>query len=220
MPSFAERAAGVSLGAALAGLAALRRGKAFHPKGVVHAATLTITDPPASAPASAVLGRPGEHRAIVRFSRALGLPERWPDLLGMTIRLPDAYGPGAHQDFLLVTSVDAPVLHHAFLPVTRVDQRPYSSSLPYRAGGDPFLVGTLPDGAGRFRLAVAPVMGHFRAIGELTIGERLAPELDALPFSPWNCGGGLTPSGFLNALRRYAYPMSQNAWRRTRHRAR
>jgi hypothetical protein len=216
MPSAAERVTGVSLGALLAGIAALRRGKAFHPKGVVHAARLAITDPPACARGSTLLGRPGEHAAIVRFSRALGLPAPLPDLFGMTIRLPDAYGPGAHQDLLLVTSVDAPVLHHVFLPVTDVDQRPYSSSLPYRAGGDPFLVGALPDAPDRFRLAVSPLMGRFRAIGELTIGERLAPELDALPFNPWNCGGGLHPSGFLNALRRYAYPMSQRAWRRMR----
>jgi hypothetical protein len=214
VPSAAERAAGVSLGALLAGLAALRRGKAFHPKGVVHAATLAVTDPPACAQGSTLLGRPGEHRALVRFSRALGLPAPWPDLMGMAIRLPDAYGEGAHQDFLLVTSVDAPVLHHVFLSVTRIDQRPYSSSLPYRAGGDPFLVGTLPDGPDRFRFAVAPVMGRFRAVGSVAIGERLAPELDAMTFDPWHRGGGLEPSGFLNALRRYAYPMSQRAWRR------
>jgi hypothetical protein len=216
MPSVAERATGIALGAALAGLAALRRGKAFHPKGVVHAATLTVTDPPAYARGSALLGRPGEHRALVRFSRALGLPAPLPDLLGMAIRVPDAYGAGAHQDFLLVTSVDAPVLHHVFLPVTKVDRRPYSSSLPYRAGGDPFLVGTVPESEQRFALAVAPVMGRFRAIGTVTVGERLEPELDAMTFDPWHCGGGLVPSGFLNALRRYAYPMSQWAWLRSR----
>ena len=33
----------------------------------------------------------------------------------------------------MVSSVDLPVLHHIFLPAGDVQQRPYSSSLPYRA---------------------------------------------------------------------------------------
>jgi hypothetical protein len=57
-----------------------------------------------------------------------------PDLLGMSIRVPDAYGPGRHQDFLLVTSIDLPVLHHVFIPAADAQQRPFSSSLPYPRG--------------------------------------------------------------------------------------
>jgi hypothetical protein len=155
----------------------------------------------------------------------------------MSIRVLAPYGSGQHQDFLLVTSVDRPLLHHVFVPATDVQQRVYTSSLPYRAGGDLFLVGALPDSrsprpagesefdrldaaasTGRlvFQLAVAPLRGRFRPVAELQVGARLARELDALRFNPWNTGGGMEPAGWLNGARDRAYKLSQAAWRRTR----
>jgi hypothetical protein len=229
--------AGTSLGLALAGVAAVRRGKAVHPHGVVHAARLVVPGGDPAPPGAQLLSRPGEHAAIVRFSRSLGLPRPVPDLLGMSIRLPDVYGAGRHQDFLLVTSADVPVLNRGFLPARDVWQRPYTSSLPYRAGDRKFIVGALPQaplhrpsgeteldrlgaaaasGGVRFRLAVAGPLGHFEPVAELHVRERLDPALDAMRFDPWNCGGGLEPAGFLNRLRDYAYPLSQAAWRITR----
>jgi hypothetical protein len=173
--------------------------------------------------------------AVVRFSRSIGVPRPIPDLLGASLRVLDAYGEGRHQDALMVTSVDLPVLHHAFVPATDFQQRPYTSSLPYRAGDETFLLGLVPDDAsprpagvdeferldraartGRlvFGLAVAPIGGRFRRVAILHVGERLPSSLDALPFDPLTCGGGLRPIGFLNRLRDYAYPMSQAAWAR------
>jgi hypothetical protein len=232
-------AAGLALGAVLGGLAAVRRGKAVHPKGVVYDAQLEVRGNRGAPPAAELLSRPAEHRAIVRFSRSLGLPRPIPDLLGLSLRILDAHGDGRHQDFLLVTSADLPLVHHVFLPALDVQQRPYTSSLPYRAGGDLFLIGAVPrrdsprpagDGefhrlqaaadTGRlaFDLAVAPVMGRFQPIGILRIGRRLAQELDALRFNPWNTGGGLEPAGWLNGARDRAYKLSQGAWRRTHRR--
>lgn len=230
-------AAGLSIGAVLAALAAVRRGKAFHPEGVVYDARLAIAGDPAAPQGAELLSRRGEHRAIARFSRAVGLPRPIPDLLGLSLRVPDAYGTGSHQDFLLVTSADYPLLHHIFLPAVDVQQRPYTSSLPYRAEGDLFLVGAVPqagsprlDGrdefdrlqaaasTGRlaFDLAVAPISGRFRPVGSLHIGRRLSQELDALRFNPWNTGGGMELAGWLNGARDRAYKLSQGAWRRAR----
>jgi hypothetical protein len=201
---------GAGIGGVLAALAAVRGGKAVHPHGVVHSARLVMDGSGPSG--SALLGRPGEHRALIRFSRSLGLPRPLPDLFGISIRVPDAYGEGAHQDLLMVTSADMPLLHHVFLPVRRIDQRPYSSSLPYRAGGERFLVGALPLDEHRFQLAVAPLMGRFRPVADLRVEERLPDALDALRFNPWNTGGGLEPAGVLNGARDRAYKMSQGAW--------
>jgi hypothetical protein len=232
----ASEAIGVSVGGVLAALAAVRRGKAVHPHGAVHAARLVVPGDPHAPRGARLLSEPGEHAALVRFSRSVGVPRPIPDLLGMSIRLPGVYGPGLDQDLLLVTSADLPVVHHVFLPATDVQQRPYTSSLPYRAGGERFLIGALPDpsaprpdgdteldrldaaartGRLRFQLAVAPLMGRFRPVAELWIGDRLAGELDALRFNPWNCGGGLEPIGALNGARDRAYKLSQAAWRRT-----
>ena len=234
---FLAEAAGISIGAVLAALAAVRRGKAFHPEGVVYDARLVVPGAPAAPRGAKLLSQPGEHRSLVRFSRAVGLPRPIPDLLGLSMRLPDVYGRGRHQDFLLVTSADYPLLHHIFLPAVDAQQRPYTSALPYRAGGDLFLVGALPDSdsprpAGRnefdrlkaaaltgrlsFQLAVASMAGRFRRVGTVHIGERLGPELDALRFNPWNTGGGMKPAGWLNGARDRAYKLSQATWRRTR----
>jgi hypothetical protein len=204
-----------------------------HPDGVVHRARLRVDGAPHAPQAADLLARPGDHEAVLRFSRSVGVPRPVPDLLGVSLRVVDAYGPGRHQDVMMVSSVDRPVLHHVFVPATDFQQRVYSSSLPYRAGDETFLLGVLPDpgsprpdgddefdrlaaaaGTGRlsFVLAVAPVEGRFRPVGRLEVGEPLPPATDAMRFNPFNCGGGLEPTGFLNRLRDYAYPLSQAAW--------
>jgi hypothetical protein len=242
MPSsptrLASDAAGWAVSGVLAVVAAVRRGKAVHPHGAVHRATLRVPGDPAAPSAARLLSEPGEHAAIVRFSRSVGLPRPLPDLLGMSIRVLDAYGDGRHQDLLLVTSVDLPLIHHVFVPAGDVQARIYSSSLPFSAGEERFLIGALPrsnsprpqggneldrlaraaaTGELRFDLAVAPLEGRFRPVAELQVGERLGPELDALRFNPFNCGGGMAPSGMFNRWRAGAYPLSQGAWRRTKH---
>ena len=231
----AVEAAGYGLGVLLAVLAAARRGKPVHQHGISYRARL-IVDGAAQAPqASKLLSTRSEHSVVMRFSRSLGMPRPLPDLLGVSLRVLDAYGEGRHQDLLLVSSVDLPVLHHLFVPATDVQQRPYSSSLPYHAGDESFLVGVVPDArsprppgddeldrlgraaeTGRltFGLAIAPVGGRFRRVGRLYVAERLAPEVDALRFNPFNCGGGMWPTGALNRIRDYAYPLSQRAWAR------
>jgi len=228
-------ATGYGLGAVLAAVAAARGGKAVHPSGVVYGARLVVDGAEDAPRGSQLLGRAAEHRALMRFSRSLGLPRPVPDLLGVSLRVLDAYGPARHQDFMLVSSVDRPVLHHIFVPARDTQQRPYSSSLPYRAGDETFLIGLLPDAdsprppgddefdrlqraadTGRltFGLAVAAGGGRFRRVGTLHVARRLPQSADALRFSPFHCGGGLEPVGVLNRLRDYAYPLSQAAWAR------
>ncbi len=227
------KAAGYAVGAVLAGVAAVRRGKAVHPHGLVFEGELVVgaVSPPLDR--AELFANPRRLPAIVRFSRSVGLPRPVPDLLGMAIRVPDAYGGGRHQDFLMVTSLDAPVLHHVFLPARDAQQRPYSSSLPYQIGDRKLLVGALPradsprppggdelerlraaaaTGELVFDLAVAEIWGRFTPVAELRVTTALPDEADALRFNPWNTGGGLEPAGVLNRMRDYAYPLSQRAW--------
>jgi hypothetical protein len=205
---------GAVTGTVLAGVSAARRTKSVHPRGTVREATLTITGSPAAPAGSTLLSEPGTHRALVRFSRSIGLPHPLPDLLGMAIRVLDVYGPGRHQDFLLITSIDAPVLHHLFVPAAHVRQRAYTSSLPYSAGGRRLLMGAVPAGED-FELAVAPLSGRFAPVGRLRLGATLPPGANALRFNVRdNTGGGLEPSGAINRMRDLAYPMSQWAWAR------
>jgi hypothetical protein len=231
--ALAVAVAGRGLGGALAALAWARGGKPVHPHGAVHRARLVVEGGPDAPAGSRLLSTPAEHAALVRFSRSLGLPRPLPDLLGMSLRVLDAYGEGHHQDLLLVTSVDLPVLHHLFLPASDMQQRIYSSSLPYRAGAQTFLVGAEPDprsprpsghdeldrlaraaatGELRFGLTTARIGGRFRRVATIHVGERLPDRLDALRFNPFNSGGGMRPVGLLNRLRDHAYPLSQRAW--------
>jgi hypothetical protein len=208
-------------------LSAARGKRAFHPHGVVLEAAFTPYVQPA--PTGIEILDSGERPALVRCSRALGLPEPAPDILGFSIRFPDAYGPGRHQDLLCVTSFDSPVAHHALVPATSFFSRPYSSLLAYRTPGGTRLFGVLPVGGGpplgprleqvsaaaragsaNFELALSPLMGRFESVGSIRLGEQLPPaEGERLRFNPWNSGGGLRPTGPLMGLRDPAYKGSQ-----------
>ena len=227
-----SRATAAVLGHAFAGLARLRAGKPVHPRGMVYEATLEISGAPAAPRAVAFLSTAGRHTGIVRFSRSIGTPAWLPDAFGLALRLTDLHGRGRHQDFLLVTSIDHPVLHHLLVPVRDAQSRAYSSSLPYLAGSEKVLIGALPlpdsprapgptaderliraaaTGRLRFALAVAPYRGRFAPIGELIVGRRLPAGHDAVAFDPYNTGGGLEPTGALNRLRPRVYADSRAA---------
>ena len=220
-------------GALFKGLSRARRAKSAHPRGAVYEATVRV-DGGAHVPSrAALLATPAEHPAVVRFSRSFGLPRRLPDLLGIALRLPNVHGDGLHQDFLMVSSIDAPVLHHLFVPVLDPQRAPYSSSLPYRAGSERFIVGVQPvadsprpsgrsidekldraaaTGLLRFDLSIASLAGRFRPVGQVRVVRRLPDAANGIRFNPWNTGGGLEPAGALNRLRAYAYPASQAGW--------
>jgi len=232
-PRRAADAAGAAIGAVLGAVAVLRRAKPVHPHGATYRARLSVPGAACAPAGSTLLSTPAEHDAIVRFSRSLGAPRPLPDLLGMSIRVIDAYGRDRHQDLLLVTSGARPLLHHVFLPARDVQQRPYSSGLPYAAGMRRFVVGALPDagsprpagddeldrlaraaatGELTFGLAVAAIGGRFERVATLRVTPGPLPDtFEALRFNAFLCGGGLQPSGALNRMRRSGYPLSQRA---------
>ncbi|MDQ3739714.1 MAG: hypothetical protein M3320_08555 [Actinomycetota bacterium] len=148
----------------------------------------------------------------MRLSRALGVPKPLPDILGLAVRILDAHGPRRHQDFLVVTSADAPVLHHLLLPGPLGPYgQSYSSLLPYRVGERLRLIGALPRRPD-FELAVAALGGRWVPVGRLRLGERLSSEASfALRYNVWNCGGGIRPTGPFQGIREPAYRGSQAA---------
>lgn len=157
-----------------------------------------------------LLDVPGEHTAIARLSRGIGLPKPLPDVLGLAVRVVDVHGPNRHQDLLLVTSIDAPVLHHLILPGPLGPYgQSYSSVLAYRVGERLRLFGALPRRPD-FDLALAALGGRWTPFGRLRLGERLAQAAsEALRFNVWNTGGGISPTGPFQAIRAPAYRGSQ-----------
>ncbi|HEX3174981.1 MAG TPA: hypothetical protein VHQ43_12290 [Solirubrobacterales bacterium] len=201
------------------GLSHWRGRRAFHPYGVGFAGELERLDGGAALPAE--IG--GE--AIVRLSRSLGAPEWLPDPCGLALRVPDAYGPGSHQDLLLASSGQAPLARHLLLPSRGFYDRPYSSILPYRLAGKMVVMLALPKrgrGAGpllaelrerdrgdlEFELAIASLRGAPRPVARLHLGHRLpADPTERLDFDPcqqrWRPGArGLAQQAARAELRR------------------
>ena len=196
-------------GAVFGGLSALRRSRIFHPRGTARLATVTI-----SADDHPLHVLTGTHDAIVRTSRGVGLPAPVPDIAGVAIKLLNAHGAGGHQDLLLVSSAAPMGARHLLVPVVEWAASPcYSSLVRYRnAAGERFLVGAAPDGDDALVLSTATVTSPWSVVGSIALGEELDDEAsDALRFSPWHSGGGLTPIGVINRLRRGAYAGSQAA---------
>lgn len=199
----------LATGAVFGGLSAVRRARIFHPRGDARTATVTIA--PGDHPLHVLAGN---HDAIVRCSRGVGLPAPVPDIHGVAIKLLNAHGTGAHHDLLLASSAAPVGARHLLVPVAEWAAPPtYSSIVRYRtAGGERFLVGAAPDGDDRFVLATSTVASPWEVVGEVRLDASLDEDAsDALRFSPWHTGGGITPVGILNRLRRAAYPASQEA---------
>lgn len=202
----------------------VRRARVFHPDGVAFAATVDVAD------AHGVLP-PGSHDALVRFSRGAGLPESMPDILGLALRLVDLYGPGAHQDLLLVTSGSRPGARHALVPSRTFGHRRWSTVLPYVVGGRRVVFGARPtspdlDGARqlddlrrlartgedavRFALEMAEPTGGWQELAAIRVGHECSEaENEGLRFNPANTGGGIQAVGALQTIRRRAYLGSQ-----------
>jgi hypothetical protein len=215
-------------------LAKLRRRRSLHPTGAGYRGWFRVDD---GRPAVALFRSGAAQPALLRFSRAAGLPEPLPDALGVAVKLPDAHGPGADQDLLLTSSIDRPLLRRLLFPATSFVRGAFSTALPYELDGRRvvlLLVPALPNGgrpsngAGRrrggalaeldaaiadglrFQLRTAGSLGPSRPLATLTIGGPLPAEQGRrLRFNPWNTGPGIRPCGWLNLLRDTAYRASQ-----------
>lgn len=197
---------GLATRAVFGGLSAARRARIFHPRGDACTALVTIAD--GDHPLHALAG---EHDAIVRRSRGIGLPPPLPDVDGVAIKLLGAHGPDAHQDLLLVSSLPGVGVRHLLVPVAARAEA-YSSLVRYRnASGVRFLVGATPDGPNRLVLATATLRAAWVPVGTVELRDELDPEASQrLRYSPWHTGAGVQPIGVLNRLRREAYPASQD----------
>jgi len=221
-------------GAFWAALSRLRGGRrSLHPIGIGFDARLVV-DGRGAKTGVPLFDSAGSHRALVRFSRGAGLPEPLPDILGIAIRVLDAHGPGAHQDFLLATSSGAPVAYHALLPARSFFDRTFSSILTYSMGGSLCVVGaharSRPPHGGdaglggvamaaargvlAYDVTIARAFGRFAPVARLEVGERLPDdESERLRFNVWNTGGRVRPAGPFQGVRMPAYEGSQSGRR-------
>lgn len=201
----------------LAGLvASWRHAPALHPRGTVHACTLTVLGGP-SAPQGAagtpgwgarLLDRPARHEGVVRLSRSAGLPRPLPDVDGMAVRLPGAGLDGQDLDLLLVSA-----WRFVFVPTGL--SRTWSCILPFRTGtGRLVLLGARPRRDG-FELFTAAPLGRWRRWAHLAVGERVG---ERLATAPTVGADDLRHVQAFRRLRAQAYVASQAAWGGSRRR--
>jgi hypothetical protein len=179
---------------------------------------------------SPLLDRPGLYDITVRVSRAAGLPDPLPDLLGLAIKIPAANGPGRDQDLLLFSSASGPLARQTAVPATSFLARRYSSISPYLVGGRPVMFGAVASrrvvydggtalaeldvaavtGNLTFDLQVATLVGRWRSVGLIRVGTGVPDaEADGLRFNPWNTGPAILPFGIADAVRRSVYLAAQ-----------
>lgn len=227
---WAAAAAGPAVAAGFYALARLRSRRSLHPAGAGYQGWLEVPTELPARPGVPLLQAGSTHPALIRFSRGAGLPEPLPDALGVAIKLPDAYGPGADQDLLLTSSTDRPLLRRLLFPARSFVRGAFSTALPYDLGSERvvlLLVPVLPptgrstggalaelraatdDGLG-FELRTARTSGRSQPLATVTLGPSLSTEqTETLRFNPWTTGPGIRPSGWLNLLRDAAYRASQ-----------
>jgi hypothetical protein len=129
------------LSAAFDRLAHLRGARAFHPAGRVGTGRIRIERPDAAL--AAALGTE-THPVQVRLSRGIGLPPRWPDLLGLAVRIERA----DPMDLLLTTTVGGRLGRYVVAPARRWTSRVYSTVQPHRAPAGRVVIGVRAAGAG------------------------------------------------------------------------
>ena len=225
MPRPLTAAGRTAAAAVFGGVARVTGSRPLHPLGAAFDATLDV---PAGAPLpeAELFAAPGSHRVVVRFSRGFGLPDPLPEILSMAIKVPDAYGRGSDQDFLLTATGQRPVLRHVFAVGRSHLDRFYSTVLPFRAGERTVVFGAAPVSAGFgrtdgdldelltaaragtlcFDLKVATPRGPWRTIGRLDVGRALSEAREErLAFNSDTTGGGIEPVGWVNRVRGAAY---------------
>ncbi|GAA2941523.1 phosphodiesterase [Streptomyces enissocaesilis] len=206
-----------------------RHAPALHPFGVSCDGVLAV-QPSGPAWGEPWLDTPGDYQVRMRWSRAVGLPGRLPDALGLALRVHGAGGPGRSLDLLLTSSGAGRRTRH--LPLPRLDALagPYSTLLSYRIGEHEALLAAHPDmtsplvpnglatlrttlqaGPLTFRLGAAPPGQGWRALGTLTTGPpHDLPAEDTVSYDPYlNHLPRLHPTARFSGLREAAYAASR-----------
>lgn len=183
-------------------VAAARHARALHPRGRTFEATVRTCG--GGGYGVDLLDRAGRYHALVRLSRGAGLPEPWPDVLGIGLRVRDGGGPGADLDLLFSTAAGrVPLARH--VPMPRRDLAvPYTTLAGYGTRRGRRYLAVLPDPAAddlgaeldtltilavggrvRFLLAIAAPLSGWRVFGRIALGGPVGSDVDrALAFDP------------------------------------
>jgi hypothetical protein len=145
----------------------------------------------------------------VRFSRAVGLPEPLPDVLGLTIRV---QAPARAADLLLATTGTGTRSRFTLLP-RRDAATTYGSLMPYRTPHGPALfLARCDEFDGPITLHVAPPTGAWQQFGRITLETAASPSDPVISFDPLlHPVPGLDIYPWTRRLREAAYAAARSA---------
>lgn len=195
----------------------MRGARVFHPRGVAFEASWE----PVDRDVFAATGLAEDQQAIVRLSKGVGLPDGFPDILGIAIKVLDAHGPRLDQDLLLASAPNLGAGRRMLWLARDFTAATFSSVLAYQVGSlRTHVVARVlgPDGtsladvragaASDLTILLDDTSG--RHLARVRLGSPLGPRSsDDLRFDPWHAGPGLRPVGLANRVRRPAYRASQ-----------
>lgn len=165
-PRLAWSAGGAILAAGTRAVASVRPArKPLHPAGEVRDGRVFRSGSPEPTGVP-WLDEPGEDDAVVRLSRAIGLPERLPDIYGLALRVRSDEGQG---DLLFATTGWGRLSRFVLTPSRQAHTRPLTTLLPYRTESGPVLIGAHGLGGDAYELAWARPTGPWRVFGVLRL---------------------------------------------------
>lgn len=200
--SRAAGAGGALLGSLTRALAAVRPArKPLHPRGRVRHGQLHRRGlrPPVGVD---FLDRVAVDDVLARESRSVGLPEGWPDVQGLALRVTTASGD--QGDLLLGSAGLGRLTRFALVPVRSPYARPLSTLLPFRTTAGPVQLAVTRTGPDRLEvLCAVGLAGEWRSFADLRLSGVDAADVS---FEPVHLGlPGLTTYDWVRRLRAPAY---------------
>ncbi len=175
-------AAGLAFAAGFKALKALRPVRPIHPVGV--ALTGTIARQPGTQKSGiAWADTAGNDAVSARFSRSIGTPPGWPDILGLALRISTDPGPA---DVLLASTGLSRPGRFVLTAHRHASNSKLTSFMPYQGSAGPVLLAAFPERTGQW-LPAGPEAFR-RALGGATWTLGL---YHARPAGPWLRFGSL-----------------------------
>jgi hypothetical protein len=138
-----------------------RRGRPVHPSGVALVGHLQRIPAAGERSGIAWLDEPGIGVVRARYSRGLGLPESWPDILGLALRVEEQ---GAPCDVLLASTGVSTLGRFLVFFRRRVDRAALGSMMPYKGSRGPIVL------SARTLLSPVPLPGSLPAFRQALDG--------------------------------------------------
>lgn len=159
-------AAGSALAAVFKAMKILRPDRPIHPVGVALAGTIE-RQPGSAGSGIRWADSPGRDQVTARFSRSIGTPSGWPDILGLALRIATETGPA---DVLLASTPMAWPGRFLLTAHRDAGSSALTSVMPYKGASGPVLLAARPEAAVRPLPATPDAFRRALNAGTWTLG--------------------------------------------------